>query len=182
MVAIERRRFTVVEFNLMGTAGIFTEDDRVELIDGEIVTMSPIGDPHVGCSIALTDILNQDTRTYAMVSVNNPLRLSAMSETLPDFVLISRDAPPMVPTPALTLLVIEISDESLEYDRQVKLPLYAVADIRETWIVDLVGEILERHSDPLNGVYQRVARAHRGESLASTIVPEMVLSVDAVLG
>jgi Uma2 family endonuclease len=184
MVAlVARRRFLVDDYERMGTAGILTEDDRVELIAGEIVEMSPIGGRHVGRVNLLADLLADVVRREALISVQNPIRLSADGEPQPDITLLRRGVSlDAVPTPADVLLVIEVADSSRDYDRGVKLPLYAAAGIEETWLVDLVAEIIERHTDPYDGIYRRVASARRGESLASTVLPAMVLSADHVLG
>ena len=183
MVApVTRRRFLVDDYERMGAAGILTEDDRVELIAGEIVEMSPIGDRHVGCVNVLADLLADVVRREALISVQNPIRLSADGEPQPDIALLRRGAPRAVPTPDDVLVVFEVADTSRDYDRGIKLPLYAAAGIKEAWLVDLVAEILERHPDPYDGVYRRIAPARRGESLSSTVLPAIVLSVDAVLG
>jgi Uma2 family endonuclease len=183
MVApVARRRFTVDDYERMAEAGILAEDDRVELIAGEIVEMSPIGDRHVGCVNVLADLLWDVVGREALISVQNPIRLSADGEPQPDIALLRRGAPRAVPTPEDVLLVIEVADSSRDYDRTVKLPLYAAAGIRETWLVDLVAEVVERHTDPHDGVYRRVASAGRGESLQSTVLPAVILAVDAILG
>ena len=183
MVApVARRRFMVDDYERMAAAGILTEDDRVELIAGEIVEMSPIGDRHVGCVNVLADLLADLVRREALISVQNPIRLSADGEPQPDIALLRRGAPRAVPTPDDVLLVIEVADSSRDYDRGVKLPLYAAAGIKEAWLVDLVAEIIERHTDPYDGVYRRIAPARRGESLSSTALPAIILSVDAILG
>jgi Uma2 family endonuclease len=183
MVApVARRRFTVDDYERMAEAGILAEDDRVELIAGEIVEMSPIGGRHVGCVNVLADLLWDVVGREALISVQNPIRLSADGEPQPDIALLRRGAPRAVPTPEDVLLVIEVADSSRDYDRTVKLPLYAAAGIEETWLVDLVAEVVERHTDPHDGVYRRVASARRGESLSSTVLPAVVLAVDAILG
>lgn len=184
MVApVTRRRFMVDDYERMAAAGILTEDDRVELIAGEIVETSPIGGRHVGRVNILVDLLADMVRPDALISVQNPIRLSTDGEPQPDIALLRRGASlDAVPTPEDVLLVIEVADSSRDYDRGVKLPLYAAAGIKETWLVDLVAEIIERHTDPHDGIYRRVASARRGESLASTVLPAIILSVDAVLG
>jgi Uma2 family endonuclease len=167
----------------MVTAGILTEDDRVELISGEIVEMAPIGGRHMGRVNVLNDLLTGLARQEALVSVQNPIRVSNDSEPQPDIVLLRRDASrDIVPTSADVLLAIEVADSSRDYDRGVKLPMYAAAGIPETWLVDLVGEIIERHSDPDHGIYRRIAPFRRGESISSTVLPDLVLSVDAIFG
>ena len=182
VTSVRRRRLMVDDYERMAAAGILTEDDRVELIAGEIIEMSPIGDRHVGCVNVLTDLLADVVRREALISVQNPIRLSADGEPQPDIALLRRGVPRAVPTPDDVLLVIEVADTSRDYDRGIKLPLYATAGIEEAWLVDLVAEIIERHTDPYDGVYRRSAPARRGESLSSTVLPAIVLSVDAVLG
>ena len=118
-----------------------------------------------------------------IVSVQNPVRLNEYAEPQPDVALIRvRDYSESLPTPDDVLLLIEVSDTTLAYDRGVKLPLYARAGIREVWIVDLAGETIGRHSDPSGDGYQRVAQTRRGQTLESTGLPGLIPSVDAVLG
>src|SRR5947209_6498366 len=127
-VAGERRRFLADEYQQMIAAGILAEDERLELIAGEIVEMAPIGGDHMGCVNVLVDVLTDVVKPDAIVSVQNPVRLSAESMPQPDIVLIRRGAPlRRVPPPEDVLLVIEVADSSRTFDRQVKLPLYAAA-------------------------------------------------------
>lgn len=183
MMLVTRRRFMAEEYERMAEAGILGEDDRVELIAGEIVEMSPIGGRHVGCVNAVADLLADQVRREVLISVQNPIRLAVNQEPQPDIALVRRGAPRnAVPTAEDVRVVIEVADSSLDYDRGVKLPLYAAAGIKETWLVDLVAEIVERHTEPYDGVYRRIAPARRGESLSSTVIPGMMLSVDDVLG
>src|SRR2546425_8555611 len=125
--AIKRRSFTVSEYYQMAEAGILTEDDRVELIEGEIIAMSPIGDPHIICVNRLTWLLGELVRGIGILSVQNPIRLGARSAPQPDITIFKfredfyAGSPP---TPADILLVVEVADTSLDYDRRVKMPLY----------------------------------------------------------
>jgi Uma2 family endonuclease len=180
---VTRRLFTVHDYHRMGEAGILHEDDRVELIEGEIVETAAIGTRHFTCVNQLTRLLVRGVGDAAIVSVQNPVRLNEYSEPQPDLtVLRVRDYRESLPMPEDVLLLIEISDTTLSYDRGVKLPLYARAGIREVWIVDLQGEIIERHTDPSGSGYRRVERARRGEALAPLTFSELTLRVDAVLG
>ncbi|CAA9582307.1 MAG: COG1355, Predicted dioxygenase [uncultured Thermomicrobiales bacterium] len=180
---VERRRFTVEEYHRMAEAGILGEDDRVELIDGEIVQMSPIGGPHMRCVNRFNNLLVPQVGPGLSVSVQNPVRLSNRNEPQPDLAVL-RDAAgaDAVPLAAEALLVVEVADTSLRYDREVKLPRYAAAGIPEAWLADLPGERLERHSDPRDGAYTRVVVARRGETLVSTVLPGLEIPVGAVLG
>ena len=179
---ITRRRFTVHEYHRMAEVGILHEDDRVELIDGEIVQMNPIGSRHAMCVIRLNRMLVPLLGEEAFVSPQNPVRLSERLEPQPDLaVLRVRDYTGSLPGPEDVLVLIEVSDTSLTYDRDVKLPLYAGAGIPEVFIVDLAGEAIERHTEPSGNCYRLSARAGRGEALASTALPKVVITVDAVL-
>ncbi len=179
-----RRRFTVEEYHKMAESGILHEDDRVELIDGEIVQMNPIGSRHAMSVIRLTQLLVPLAGEEAFVSPQNPVRLGEYGEPQPDLALIrARDYARSLPSPEDVLLLIEVSDTTLRYDREVKLPLYARSGIPEIWIVDLAGETIERHNEPSEaGGYRRTERSRRGEMLGSEALPGLTLPVDAVLG
>jgi Uma2 family endonuclease len=138
---VKRRRFTVHDYHRMGEAGILHEDDRVELIEGELVEMTAIGTRHFSCVNRLNRLLVMHVGDDAIVSVQNPVRLNEYNEPQPDLTVIRpRDYLESLPKPEDVLLLIEVSDTTLAYDRGVKLPLYARAGIREVWIVDLLGE------------------------------------------
>jgi Uma2 family endonuclease len=181
---VRRRRFTVEEYHRMGEVGILRGDERVELIEGEIVQMNPIGGRHMRCVNELNWLLGQQIRARGLrVSVQNPIRLSGGLEPQPDLAVIRvGDRADSLPGPEDISLVIEVSDTTLNYDRNVKLPLYARAAIAESWIVDLPNEAIERHNDPSEEGYQRMERVGRGRSLASEVLPNLTLQTDAVLG
>jgi Uma2 family endonuclease len=180
---LTRRRFTVHDYHRMGEAGILREDDRVELIEGEIVEMAAIGTRHFTCVNQLTRLLVRGVGDGAIVSVQNPVRLDEHSEPQPDLtVLRVRDYRESLPMPEDVLLLIEVSDSTLAYDRAVKLPLYARAGIREVWILDLPDETVERHTEPSGDGYRYTERVRRGEALAPLAFSDLTLRVDAVLG
>jgi Uma2 family endonuclease len=180
---ITRRRFTVHDYHRMGEAGILHEDDRVELIEGEIVEMAAIGTRHFTCVNGLTRLLVRGVGDAAIVSVQNPVRLDEHTEPQPDLaVLQTRDYRESLPRPEDVLLLIEVSDTTLSYDRNVKLPLYARAGIPEVWIVDLAGETVEHYTGPSGDSYRHVERVRRGEEIRSAALPEPAFRVDAVLG
>jgi Uma2 family endonuclease len=182
---IERRRFTIDEYHRMQDAGILREDDRVELVAGEIVAMSPVGSRHAACVRRLVHMLEQQLGARAMVDSQNPIHIEPDAEPQPD-VAVLRPRPDFYerdhPAVADILLVIEVADTSLAYDRQVKLPLYAGAGIPEAWLIDLARESVERHSLPGGQGYGQVARAGREQALPSTVLPDVVLQVDSLLG
>ncbi len=177
----KRYRFTTADYHRMAEAGILHEDSRVELIEGEIVEMSPIGDRHVGCVNVLTDLLADVVRREALISVQNPIRLSADGEPQPDIALPRRGAPRAVPTPEDVLLVIEVAQSSLRYDRAVKLPLYARHGIPEVWIVNLGEGVVEVYRTPEGEAYRSVLRATKGESLEPGRLPGARIAVAEVL-
>ncbi len=179
---VTRHRFTVEDYQRMAEAGILTEDDRVELIAGNVVDRGPIDVPHSGCVTALTDVLRELVGPRVSLHVQNPIRLGNDSMPRPDLALLERGRyQRRHPTPDDILLVIEVSDSSRDYDRNTKLPLYAAAGIREAWIVDLVAEVIERYTEPREGRYQQVARAGRGEAITSAVLPAIVVPVDDIL-
>src|SRR3954452_11821247 len=168
VVAPTKRLFTVHEYHKMGEAGILTADDRVELIDGEIVVMPPIGEGHFGHVNRFTDAFYA-FRGRAVIHIQNPVRLGLKSEPEPDVVLLRFREDfyaGKFPEPEDVLLLVEVADSSLTYDHQTKVPLYAKAGIQEYWIVDLGhGEIVV-HRDPSRGRYRSVQQLKQGNSIA----------------
>lgn len=184
-VRVEKKYFNVNEYYLMAEAGIFSEDDRVELIEGEILKMSPIGSRHAACVARLTLLLSRLPEQRAIIWVQNPIRLDDHSEPQPDVTLLRlRDDfyAKAHPSPADVLLVIEVADASLGYDKYKKAPLYARAGVPEVWIVNISEDLIEIYTDPADGSYRQVRTAKRGESFASQRITDVTLSVDAVLG
>lgn len=180
--AVARRLFTVADYERMVEAGIFAEDERIELIGGEIVYLSPIGPRHTECVLTLTEFLVLLVGRAFRISVQNAIRLVGDGQPQPDIaVLHRRHYGRSLPTAADVLLVIEVADTSCDYDRGVKFPIYAAAGIAESWLVDLVSWTIERHTDPSNGRYRQIAIAGRGETLASTVLPDLAIAVDEIL-
>jgi Uma2 family endonuclease len=184
-VQIARHWFTVAEYNRMGETGIFSEDDRVELIEGEIFEMSPIGKRHAACVDILVELFSEQLRRKVIVRVQNPIQLGNYSEPQPDIALLKRRDDfyrNAHPTSADVLLVIEVADTTLEYDRQIKVPLYARAGVAEVWLVNLLDEQIEIYTQPANEAYQSQRQAGRGESINSPNTFNLTLSVDDILG
>lgn len=184
-VQLARRSFTVEEYHQMAHAGILTEDDRVELLEGDIVEMSPIGIRHAVCVRRLNRLFSRSVGDRAIVDVQNPIRLGEHSEPQPDVVLLRPRADLYAvshPGPADVFLVIEVAETSADGDREVKMPLYARADLPEAWLVDLAGERIEVYRHPTAQGYQEVLRFQRGEILTPRAFPDLGLAVDAILG
>lgn len=181
----QRRLFTIDEYEQMIDAGVFDEDEHIELIKGEIVKMAAIGLRHEGCVRRLTKLLERRVGDIAIVSVQNSVRLPAASQPEPDVAVLAWDDEyysERRATPHDVLLLIEVAESSLRYDRTVKVPLYAVAGISEVWVVDLKGSRIEIYSDPVGGQYERVKQVGRGETLQILAGSAATLTVDEVLG
>ena len=193
---VVNHRFTVEEYHKMAEAKILDQDARVELIDGEVVEMSPIGDRHVECVMRLTRVLSRWSLLEApekagiaedetlFVSPQSSLRISGYGEPQPDLVLLRRqEGRAGTPAPEETLLVVEVADTSISYDRELKFPLYADAGIPEAWLVDLTENRVEVHSSPESGGtgYGKVSRFVRGEKVASATVPGLTFDAAEAL-
>ena len=156
-VPLKHRCFTVADFHRMGEAGILGEDERLELIEGEIIEMTPIGSPHGGRVNQLNRLLTQAVGELAVVAVQNPVVLSEHSEPEPDLALLRPRADFYTsshPQASDVLLLIEVADSSLPTDRDIKVPLYARHGIPEVWIVAIGEHQVLRFALPDQGAYQ----------------------------
>lgn len=164
-------RLSVADYHRMGETGILGPELRTELLDGEIIEMPPIGHPHAGTVNLLADLLRDRVRERALVAVQNPVCLDGRSEPLPDIALL-RPRPDYYrtghPGPDAVLLLIEVADSSLRYDREVKIPRYARAGIPEVWLVDLGGSEICIYQQPGAGGY---AVLRRPTDLAAVPLP-----------
>jgi len=164
--------------------GILTENHNVELIRGEVVPKMSIGPPHSGCVRRLNKVLGKLVGEQALLGIQDPLGL-ADSEPEPDLMLlVPRDDEYSTsnPQPSDVLLVVEVSDTSLDYDRDVKGPLYAENAIVEFWIVNLVEDCVEVHRDPRpDGTYATIRKALPGESITLALLPTVSLDVAEIL-
>ncbi len=179
------RKFTVEEYHRLAKAGILTEDDRVELIEGVLFQMPPIGSAHAGSVDRLTMRLAPALQGRCIVRVQSPIRLGPYSEPQPDLTLLRPRADFYAsahPGPSDVLLVIEVAESSADYDREHKLPLYGQAGIPEAWVVDLArGEVVVGR-DPSPEGYRTVRIARRGETLSPLAFPDLALPVEEILG
>lgn len=140
-VRIAKKKFTVREYNLMAESGILQESDRLELIEGEIVEMSPVGTSHATCVRRLNRLFNRLPEERVLVDVQNPIELSDRTEPQPDVVLLEPRSDYYQgkhPTASAVLLLVEVSDSTVDFDRNVKMPIYARSQIQEVWLVALV--------------------------------------------
>ena len=179
-----RRPFTVAEYDRMVEVGILGREDRVELIEGEILEMSPIGNRHVTCVDRVAALLLPPLLGKSIVRVQGPVTLGDYSKPQPDLILLRYRPDYYAPAEAVTrdaLLVIEVSDSSIRYDRGPKLRVYARQRVHEVWILDLTTDTLVVFRDPEHGAYQTQLSLQPGESVAPLAFPDLVLSVSSLL-
>lgn len=183
--ALAARRFTGREFERMSAMAIFGDDERVELLDGVVVPMTPIGDRHVGCVNYLTNRLGDHLRGRALIQSQSAIRLAADWVPQPD-VAVLRRRPDYYRTgkarPEEVFLLIEVADTSVSLDRDVKLPGYARGGIREVWLVDLDADLILVAQDPEPTGYTAITSHARGSTLRLPGFPDVTLTVDEILG
>lgn len=183
-VELQRRRFTVDDYYAMADAGILHEDDRVELIEGEIIEMAAIGSHHAACVDRLTRLLVRQAGEDAVVRVQSPVRLSDLSEPQPDLALLRPRGDFYAarhPLPPDTLLIIEVAHSTLGYDRGVKVPLYARTGIPELWIVNIDDRVVEVYGEPENGRFRKRSEVRSGAVIRPHLLPSVAVAVDDVL-
>lgn len=181
-----RFAFDVESYHALEGAGILSPDERVELIEGEIIIMSPIGRRHAAAIVRATQTFRKVQPGDAILSVQNPLMLPGKrSEPVPDVMLLKPRADAYedaLPTPADVLLLIEVSDSTLVYDRRTKMPLYARHGVRESWIVNLIEKVLEIYTEPKNGKYTLRRIAELGETVTPQAFPKLKVRVADLFG
>ncbi|HYU32206.1 MAG TPA: Uma2 family endonuclease [Thermoanaerobaculia bacterium] len=180
-----KRLFTRDEYYAMAEAGILKPEDRVELIEGEIYRMSPIGDRHAFCVTLLSDAFSVlSAQGRVSLSSQNPVHLSDFSEPQPDLAILHRrraGGDSGHPTPSMVYLLIEVADTSLENDQRSKMPLYARCGIPEAWLVDLTRNVLEVYRDPSREGYRSIQRLRRGDRIAPLAFPDFEIAVETIL-
>ena len=184
-VETARRLLTVQEFYRMCETGILLPEERLELANGEIITMAPIGSAHHWCVMQLTRVLGALIGDRAWVSVQGPLAIGPHDLRYPDLAILRpRGGTYRASGPSAldALLVIEVADTTVTYDREVKVPLYAAAGIPEAWLLDLPAARLEVYRDPVEGAYRQTRRLSREESIAVEAFPDVTLQLADLLG
>jgi Uma2 family endonuclease len=177
---VPRHRLTRRDYYRLAEAGILDEDDRVELLEGQLVDMSAIGPRHALAVDALNELLVMAAAGRAAVRVQNPIVLDDNSEPQPDFTLVRRPwdgYPHEHPRPSDIYLLIEVADSSLEFDLGAKLELYASAGIREFWVADLTSNRLLVHRRPRDGRYASVAVVDMSGTVQVEALPDVTISV-----
>jgi Uma2 family endonuclease len=184
-VEFTRRAFTIHDYGRMLASGILTEDDRVELIDGEIRNMSPIGPQHAAIVTKVVRLLTSQVNDKAIISPQNPVQLNDYTEPQPDIaVLHYRDDyyAQAHPTADDILILIEVADTTLRYDREEKMPRYALAGIPEAWIINLSEQLIEQYTLPVKGQYTHMQKVLLGDTIVSPTFAGISLDTSFVLG
>lgn len=178
------QRISLEEYERMIATGLLTKAEKVELIEGEIVEMSPIGEAHACCVRALNRLFHLNAADSFLVDVQSPLRMGAWSLPQPD-VAVLRNTPERYrerhPGPEDTFLVIEVCDSSLDPDLRVKVPLYARCGVAEVWLIDLPGERIHRFRSPREGRWDHSDVVSRGGEVAPAALPALRLQVNDIL-
>jgi len=184
-IQIRRRKFTVDDYYRMFSAGILNEDDRVELINGEIWDMSAVDAIHASTVKRLNLLLTYRLAQRFIVGVQDPIRLDQFDEPEPDIAVLRWHDDfyeQRHPMPSDVFLVIEVANISLVHDRTEKLPRYAAAGILEIWLVDVTHRTVEQYSDPENGQYKLHRVLHRGMTIQAATIPDLALTIDQIFG
>jgi Uma2 family endonuclease len=179
----QRHRLTIGDYHRMGEAGILTEDSRVELIEGALIDMAPIGSPHAGMVKRLNRIFDRAVGSQAIVSVQDPVLLGQYSEPQPDIALLRpRDDfyAKSHPHPKDVLLIVEVADSSLRYDREVKIPLYARHGIPEVWLVDVEKKQLTVFHTPAQQAYREEIQPETAGIFQLTCLPEIKIDLSGL--
>lgn len=177
-------RFTVDDYYKMIELGMLKDCEKAEIIEGELIKKMLIGDRHAAVVDFLTRFFVKNVSDDILVRIQNPIRVSDYDEPEPDIVLadLTKYDGKRHPRPDEVLILIEVSDSTVKYDRDKKIPLYAEAGIGEVWIVNLPNDIIEAHTKPKFGLYQMVKIFNRGERVTTEILPDLNLEVDKILG
>jgi len=178
-----RYKLTIEDYHKLGEVGILNESSRVELIEGELIQMAPIGTSHVWAVTRLNHLLVQTVGDRAFVSPAGSVRMPPISEPQPDFALLrppAHDSKPPAPHPENVLLIIEVSDTTLRYDRGRKLRLYARSGIQEFWVVDVNARVVECYRDPHDGTFRHKTVVGKGGEVSIAALPGTRIAVDAI--
>lgn len=179
-----RYRLTVAIYHQLAKIGIFNEDSRLELMEGDLIAMPPIGERHASQTRRLNQLFSRQAGDAAIVDVQNPVVLNACSEPQPDVVLLKPNAnfyERSHPGPSDILLIIEVSDSTLRYDRETKVPLYAQAGIPEVWILDILRQRLEVYRCPSPDGYREVRYPELQEVITPALLPNLTIRVRDML-
>jgi Uma2 family endonuclease len=177
-LTLPRHKLTVTAFHKMGAAGVFDENSRIELIEGDLIDMAPIGSLHASVVNLLVRIFVRQVGESAIVSAQNPISLPPNNQPQPDIMLLKPRADwyrGALPTAADVLLIIEVVDTTLSHDRQIKIPLYARHGIAEAWLIDMQASVLEIYQEPSSKGYRKLLRRETKETVAPAQLPDVLV-------
>jgi len=178
-------RYNIADYHRMAECGILSAQDSVELLAGNVIDKAPISSQHAGSVNKLNSLFSHAVAHSAIVSIQDPVILSDLSEPQPDIALLHyredfySNAHPRAKD---IYLLIEVADSTLRYDRTVKMPLYAQAGIPEVWIVNVEGKTLEVHQQPVDGLYQQQQRLEKLDEITPIALPEVTLELQSLFG
>lgn len=182
-IQVLKRRFTVEDYQKMGEVGVFKADENNELVAGEIIKMSPIGKRHAACVRRLDYLLNRQLGDRVIIDTQNPIQLNNLSQPQPDLVLL-QPRPDFYeerhPQPSDILLLIEVSDTTIDFDQQVKIPLYCQSEIQEVWLIDLNQNIVRVYRIPTANGYQSIQFFTVEQTLTIGVFPEFNFNVNQI--
>jgi Uma2 family endonuclease len=179
---VRRHRITVEEYYRMAEVGLLSPEARVELIEGEVIDMAPIGDRHQSVVDRLAELLILTAAKRVTVRQQGPVRFDRYTELQPDFAILKRRQGRAIhPGPSDVLLLVEVSDSSFPYDRKVKLPLYAQHGITEVWIIDVGRPAFHTFHSPTGSGYAHQAMTARPSTITLKALPEMELNLTGLL-
>ncbi|WP_017293797.1 Uma2 family endonuclease [Geminocystis herdmanii] len=184
MLTLPRKKFALEEYHQIIASGVLREDYLIELINGEIFEMSPVGFRHASCVKKINYLFAEKLGSKVIIGVQDPIKLNDNSEPQPDLVLLKpRDDfyANQHPTPEDIFLLIEVADSSIEYDRNFKIPIYAENKIKEVWLVDLNQNLLEVYQNPQKNYYQNITKLSSQDSLTLTQPEVIIIRLDRIL-
>lgn len=185
LAQVQRRLFSTNEYHRLVNAGILHEKERIELIQGELILMAPIGSSHASRVDRLNRIFNKYVGERAIIRVQNPVKIDDHSEPEPDIALLKPRSDFYAerhPAPQEVFLIVEVADTSLDYDRNVKMPLYAQQGISEAWLINLPEHCVELYTEPSPQGYEVHRIFHTGKIIISSIFPDLHVPVEEILG
>ncbi|MBD2395112.1 Uma2 family endonuclease [Cyanobacterium aponinum FACHB-4101] len=184
MLTLPRKKFAIEEYHQIIASGVLKEDYLIELINGEIFEMSPVGFRHASCVNKLNQLLSLKLGNKAIISIQNPIKLNDNSEPQPDIVLLKPRHDFYAnqhPTVEDIFLLIEVADSSIEYDRTFKIPIYAENKVQEVWLVDLNQNLLEVYQNPQTNYYQNIKKLSSQDSITLTQPETITVKLDRIL-
>jgi len=177
-------RITVDEYHRMAEVGLLAVDARVELVEGEIIDMAPIGNAHRSVVVQLNRLLTRAVGDEGIVLVQDAVRLNNRSEPQPDLAILKPRKDfyaGKFPAPGDVILLIEVSDTTLKYDREIKVPLYARTEIPEVWLFDLTSSRVHFFRKPAGGAYLETASTQQPGITALSSLPGVSVDLSGVL-